>query len=879
MGVAAVWDLIKPGCGERIPFSVLASVFYEENERPLRIAVDAYQWIFECRGANLTSRLTDMDIGKFIGNFLAKIRYLLKYNISFVLVFDGSLKPTYKRDKSLQSSSKMSLDNRDYDIDYDNYQDLIRKGDYREYDAPDLVLLKKILKIWNISYIEAPGEGEAEAARLQKTGVVDFVLSNDSDVLIYGATNILRNFSKFTDDKPSSSIGGQTSTDQWCTPVNMYDVEAKTGYNQKRLMLFSILCGADYNEGVTTLGPIKSSQIALSGSSFIRAHIATFDYKDLDDYSELLYDIYSNSSSTKERKEQLKIFQSNLLRSLQTNSVAFFKRNYQITLDGFPPEYVISQYHKPLVTRRHFAFSINDTNFAEFEEGQHFLKNVNLSEIYSILQALTIQNVKNVGSWFSSRMTEAYVLKSIITNLNEYSVVLERLVERSIIREKNSSISSNNLYKHSYFSARYQIIYNFRAPINPLTGIEPPGSPRKKNGELLWVPKGLVPLNSKAYREYEVKQEDSSKKISPRKSSQINNLGKYIPSLSPAKTISSLITKPSPRKKNKSILEKNISPEKRIDIFTAIKNSPKKKLNPLTQIQLNESDSDEDLSPLESPTENKVIGITSSPILLDSEDDAIITKSDAEMKDVNTARRKLDFSNINSEISDNISCSSTDDILNGLLKPRVKPDTTSILDDLQEDNFWTERLDATEEVTPILPVRATQLDSKFQNIFARKLTYTKSPFTSYNSKDSGQLTPRRRSTQNTLQRLLESPTLESSPSKASPVRPRNMSLLEGVDFTDDEGNNSNTSIPSTKSSQIIDIMSFNEDGKLVRKTIDLSQPRELPTPSPPNTTSNITIRRFIKPAYPLAFSKKTTEKDEREINEEIINLDSDSDSA
>jgi hypothetical protein len=53
-------------------------------------------------------------------------------------------------------------------------------------------LLKELLKYFRIPYHEAPGEAEAECARLQQLEVVDAVFSQDSDTLMFGCSVLVR---------------------------------------------------------------------------------------------------------------------------------------------------------------------------------------------------------------------------------------------------------------------------------------------------------------------------------------------------------------------------------------------------------------------------------------------------------------------------------------------------------------------------------------------------------------------------------------------------------------------------------------------------------------------------------------------------------------
>jgi Holliday junction resolvase YEN1 len=101
-----------------------------------------------------------------------RICRLRALNIQLIFVFDGPSRP-WKRGKSGGG--------------------LI---DYRERD-----LLKEMLTCFGIPFDEAPGEAEAECARMQIFGLVDAVWSQNSDCLMFGCTYWIR------DDRVSKTGG------------------------------------------------------------------------------------------------------------------------------------------------------------------------------------------------------------------------------------------------------------------------------------------------------------------------------------------------------------------------------------------------------------------------------------------------------------------------------------------------------------------------------------------------------------------------------------------------------------------------------------------------------------------------------------------------
>lgn len=123
---------------------------------------------------------------------------------------------------------------------------------------PDL-LAKQLLKQFGLPYRLAPGEAEAECALLQQKGVVDAVLSEDVDTLMFGSGLTLRNWS------PEGSLKSKVPTH-----VNVYDAkETKAGKSQldrEGMILVAMMSGGDYApEGIPGCGPKTACEAARAG--------------------------------------------------------------------------------------------------------------------------------------------------------------------------------------------------------------------------------------------------------------------------------------------------------------------------------------------------------------------------------------------------------------------------------------------------------------------------------------------------------------------------------------------------------------------------------------------------------------------------------------
>ena len=100
--------------------------------------------------------------------------------------------------------------------------------------SEDVILdIVEILRVFGIPYVFAPGEAEAQCAFLEMMGLVDGVISNDSDVFAFGGKSLYRNF--FVDNRYVEAYLSD-------------DLETEVGLNRDRIILYAMLEGCDYSE-------------------------------------------------------------------------------------------------------------------------------------------------------------------------------------------------------------------------------------------------------------------------------------------------------------------------------------------------------------------------------------------------------------------------------------------------------------------------------------------------------------------------------------------------------------------------------------------------------------------------------------------------------
>jgi len=110
-----------------------------------------------------------------------------------------------------------------------------------------------------IPVVDAPSEGESQAAVMVKKGDAYAVMSQDADALLSGAPRCIRNISITGKRKMPGSYNYKTINPELFT---LKDNLAMLGLTQDQLIVLSILVGTDYNYGgVKGIGPKKALKL------------------------------------------------------------------------------------------------------------------------------------------------------------------------------------------------------------------------------------------------------------------------------------------------------------------------------------------------------------------------------------------------------------------------------------------------------------------------------------------------------------------------------------------------------------------------------------------------------------------------------------------
>jgi flap endonuclease-1 len=226
------------------------------------IAVDAfntlYQFLTTIRqpdGMPLTDKKG--NITSHLSGLFYRTTNLMTKGLKLVFVFDGKapeLKArTHEKRREVKEQAQAMFETAETIAERAKYASRIS---YLNEDMIDES--KKLLDALGIPVVQAPSEGEAQAAFMARRKDVYAAASQDYDSLAFGAPKLVRNLTLAKKRKLPSGLAVSIQPEM----IELEKVLNVLQINLDQLICLGILTGTDYNPGgVKGLGPKKSLQI------------------------------------------------------------------------------------------------------------------------------------------------------------------------------------------------------------------------------------------------------------------------------------------------------------------------------------------------------------------------------------------------------------------------------------------------------------------------------------------------------------------------------------------------------------------------------------------------------------------------------------------
>lgn len=114
---------------------------------------------------------------------------------------------------------------------------------------------KRLLDLLGIPWVQAPGEGEAQASAMARDGVAYAAASQDFDSLLFGSPRLVKNLAITGRRKlPRKEVYVEVQPEE----ISLEDTLSRHGITREQLVDMGLLMGTDFNEGVPGIGPKKA---------------------------------------------------------------------------------------------------------------------------------------------------------------------------------------------------------------------------------------------------------------------------------------------------------------------------------------------------------------------------------------------------------------------------------------------------------------------------------------------------------------------------------------------------------------------------------------------------------------------------------------------
>jgi flap endonuclease-1 len=258
-----------------------------------KIAIDAYNTLYQflaiIRGADgshlkdSSGRVTSHLSGLFYRNV-----NLMEMGIKLVFVFDGA-PPELKAVEIERRRKQRDEARRQYAVALQS-GDMVSARKFAEASTSlrqnMVVESKQLLRAMGIPWVDAPSEGEAQAAVMAVEGSVDAVGSQDHDSLLFGAPLLVRNITISGKRRlPSKNVFIDVEPET----ISLEETLRSLDLTREQLIDFGILMGTDFDpDGFKGIGPVKGMKFIKTYGSLeriepLKEELSRIDYKAIRD--------------------------------------------------------------------------------------------------------------------------------------------------------------------------------------------------------------------------------------------------------------------------------------------------------------------------------------------------------------------------------------------------------------------------------------------------------------------------------------------------------------------------------------------------------------------------------------------------------------------
>lgn len=189
--------------------------------------------------------MASADFSRHIEFAVSRVRMLLDFGIIPYLVFDGDALPSKagtnkERKKRRDESRALGLELLKAGKIPQAHQELQKAAAVTPQMARQLI---EELKRLNVPYIVAPYEADAQLAYLEQQGIINGILSEDSDLLVFGAKRLITKLNQY-----GECVEIERADFSSCKEISL------AGWTDAMFRRMAILSGCDYLPNIDKMG-------------------------------------------------------------------------------------------------------------------------------------------------------------------------------------------------------------------------------------------------------------------------------------------------------------------------------------------------------------------------------------------------------------------------------------------------------------------------------------------------------------------------------------------------------------------------------------------------------------------------------------------------
>ncbi|MDE1869977.1 MAG: flap endonuclease-1 [Candidatus Micrarchaeota archaeon] len=230
-----------------------------------RVAIDAYNTIYQfisiIRGPDGTP-LTDSKnrVTSHLSGLFYRTTSLLEQGVAPIFIFDG--KPPVLKQRTLEARANRR---NEAQAEWEKARAQGQMEEARAFAVQSSKInkwivdsSKELLTHMGVPYIQAPSEGEAQAATMVREGIVYAAASQDYDLFLFGSDVIVRNLTITGKRKlPGKGIYITVEPER----ILLKKLLDNLKLTRQQLIWMGMLIGTDFNEGIDKVGPKTALKI------------------------------------------------------------------------------------------------------------------------------------------------------------------------------------------------------------------------------------------------------------------------------------------------------------------------------------------------------------------------------------------------------------------------------------------------------------------------------------------------------------------------------------------------------------------------------------------------------------------------------------------